>query len=232
MPIANQSSNDATKRSVGHAAADLVQSGMLVGLGTGSTARYLIERLGQRCREGLKMTAVPTSVQTADLAKEQGIPLVSMDKVTKIDMTIDGADEIDSAKRMIKGGGGALLCEKIIAASSKEMVVIIDESKQVDQLGRFPLPVEIVRFGSRATLEKMQAKGFNGVLRKGEKGELFVTDEGHYIVDITFTSPLDDPESVDAELRNIPGVVETGFFFNLAGRVLIGRANGEVEILP
>lgn len=218
------------KMAAGKAAADLVEDGMLVGLGTGSTAACFIVSLIERCRtSALQIQAVATSERSAKLAAEGGIALMDPNAISTIDMTVDGADEIDRKKRMIKGGGGALLREKIIASSSGEMVVIIDETKLVDQLGGFPLPVEISAFAYNATLYKVCSLGYNGVMRKTKDGQLYITDNGNYIIDISFPNGCTSPERDEAALKAVPGVLETGFFFGLAGRVLVGYRDGSVK---
>ncbi|MBS0620917.1 MAG: ribose-5-phosphate isomerase RpiA [Verrucomicrobia bacterium] len=217
-------SRDAVKKAVGYKAAELIENGMRVGLGTGSTAFYFIERLIERCRTGLKIHAVATSIQSQKMAEEGGIPLLPITEVTALDVTVDGADEIDEKKRMIKGGGGAHVREKIIAAMSREMIVIVDESKLVKELGKCKLPVEILPFAAKATLHHIEKAGYRGHFRD------FVTDNGNYIVDIHFGTTLFHPEEEHERLRAIPGVVDTGFFFNLAGRVIVGFADGTVAI--
>lgn len=219
------------KQAAGYAAAALIQDGMLVGLGTGSTAAFFIDSLIMRVKEGLKISAVATSDRSEKQAKAGGIPLVDINNITELDITVDGADEIDHQKRMIKGGGGALLREKIVASMSREMIVIIDEKKLVDNLGAFPLPVEVVSFAHQVTLHKIQKLGFAGSFRLKD-GSLYKTDNGNYIIDIAFQDRrCANPEKDDAIIRTIPGVVETGFFFNLAGRVIVGYQDGSVKIL-
>lgn len=219
------------KKAAGRAAADLIQTGMSVGLGTGSTAAFFIERLIERCRdEALKITAFPTSDRSAKQALDGGIPLCNEKTVTHLDLTVDGADEIDHKKRMIKGGGGALLREKIIASMSREMIVVIDQEKLVDTLG-FPLPLEIVPFAYQATLAKIRSLDYDGHLRLSKDGNFYRTDNGNYIVDIKFPNLIKTPEKDQATLSAIPGVVETGFFFDLAGRVIIGQFDGTIKIL-
>lgn len=218
------------KKAAGYAAATLVKPGMIVGLGTGSTAFYFIERLIERCREGLNITGIATSERSLQQALKGNIPMIDADSVTEIDLTIDGADEIDSHKRMIKGGGGALLREKILATMSREMIVIIDESKQVQRLGKFPLPIEIIPFAHRSTISKLNQMGYNTVLRKDKDGGVYITDNGNFIVDIHFAEPLDYPENDNLRIRFTPGVVETGFFFNLVGTVITGYIDGHVDI--
>lgn len=219
---------DEAKKNAAAAAVELIQADMLVGLGTGSTTVHFIDLLAERCRQGLKITAVASSQRSLDQAKQNGIHIIDIDTLTELDIVVDGADEIDEHKRMIKGGGGALLREKIIASMCKEMVVIVDESKVVKQLGKFPLAIEITPFAWRATIAKLNAKGFEGKLRVG-KDQPYITDGGHYIYDICFAKPLSNPEEVNDAIRSIPGVLETGFFFNLAKKVIIGYADGKVK---
>lgn len=227
----NKQDKNRAKQAAAKAAADLVQSGMLVGIGTGSTAAYFIDYLIDRCRqEQLNIHAFPTSEKSAKQALAGGIPLCDPNEVTTLDLTIDGADEVDHQKRMIKGGGGALLREKISASMSREMVVIIDPEKLVDTLGHFPLPVEIIPFAHLATLHKMRQLGYAPQLRMSQENVPFLTDNGNYIADIRFPHGCQDPEQHDTTLRSIVGVVTTGFFLNLAGRVLIGKADGTVQI--
>lgn len=221
---------DIAKKAAGYAAADLIQNHMKVGIGTGSTAFYFIERLGILCNNGLSIEAVATSQKSEDLAKKAGIPIRNIDRFVSLDIAVDGADEIDPQKRMIKGGGGALLREKIIASMSKEMVVIVDKQKVVEKLGSFPLPVEIIPFGWKATTHHLEKHGFKGNIRQTKEGKDYITDNGNLIYDIHFPSLLSNPEQVEQKIRNIPGVIETGFFFNLAGRVIIGKPDGKVEI--
>lgn len=227
----NQRSQGELKKAVGMKAAGLVEDGMLVGLGTGSTASFFIKSLIERCRAGLKITAVSSSVRSLEMAKDGGIPVLSMDDVTSIDLTIDGADEVDPNFRLIKGGGGALLREKIIASTSKQMVVIVDESKLVNVLGKFGLPVEIVPFGYNATIAKIKRAGYEGSLRKKQDGSVYLTDNGNFIYDIHAPNSFPEPEKDHDMIINIPGVVETGFFFNLPLRLLVGRKDGSVDFV-
>lgn len=220
------------KKAAGYAAADLIKNGMSVGLGTGSTVFFFIERLIQRVAEGLSIQAVCSSIQSERQAREGKIPLLDINAITNLDMTVDGADEIDTEKRMIKGGGGALLREKILASISHEMVVIVDESKLCQKLGKHKLPIEVIPFAYNATLHKMHQLGFKGSLRMTDRNDVFCTDNGNYIIDIHFSSPIDHPEEIDLALKRIPGVVETGFFFHLAGRVIVGFNDGQIVIRP
>lgn len=219
------------KEAAGKKAAELIKNGMTVGLGTGSTAFYFIKALGVRCREGLSIKAVATSLESENLANKENIPLTDLQKLDVIDIDVDGADEIDPQKRMIKGGGGALFREKIVAAMSKEMVVIIDPSKQVDALGKFPLPVEISPFAYRATLHHIHAMGYQGEMRLNSNNTFFMTDNGNYIYDIDLDHPCTTPEIVEHQLSATPGLIDTGFFLGIAGRVIIGQENGKTITL-
>lgn len=225
-------SNDKSKNNAGKAAAELVEDGMILGLGTGSTAAYFIAHLIKRCQKGLKIQAVATSQKSWEQASAGGIPMIDINTITKLDLTVDGADEIDTQKRMIKGGGGALLREKIIANMSEEMVVIIDESKEVKNLGKCALPVEIIPFAHLTTIAQLKKLGYKGTLRQTSKDQPFLTDNNNYIFDINLKHSCRNPEKEELKIRNIPGVVTTGFFFNLAGRVIVGFNDGHIEIRP
>lgn len=225
---------ETAKRAAAEAALEEVAPGMVVGLGTGSTAAFMVEGLARRVAAGLPVTGVATSEATAAQAASLGIPLTTLEAVDGVDLTIDGADEIDPALRLIKGGGGALLREKIVAAASRRMVVIADEAKAVAELGRFPLPVEIVAFGQgataravRAALEAADADAREMALRMAASGP-YVTDGGHLILDLAL-GRIGEPDVLDAGLRAIPGVVETGLFLGLAGAALIGLPDGGVR---
>ena len=220
---------EAGKKAAAVRAAGYVEDGMTVGLGTGSTAKYLVLELGRRVAEGLSIRGVPTSVQTAQLAESVGIPLPNPAEVRGIDLTIDGADELDGALRLIKGGGGALLREKIVAANSDRMIVIADASKKVGTLGAFPLPVEVVRFSYEWTTAKIATLGAAPVLRLTDSGAPFRTDGGNFILDIPF-GKIDDPEQVADALSKIPGVVEHGLFIGLATRAILGDGDS-VEVI-
>lgn len=218
------------KQQAGYKAAEWVKEGMLVGIGTGSTVHFFIDHLIKRCHRGLQIQAICSSVDSQKRAQKGNIPLCDDQEVTTIDIMFDGADEIDSQKRMIKGGGGALMREKILANASREMVVIIDETKKVSLLGTHKLPVEILPFAHTATIAKIGMLGFRGVLRTRDSNLLFYTDNGNLIYDIEFHTARETPEKDHEQLIHIPGVVETGYFFNLAGRVLIGKSTGDVEV--
>lgn len=226
----SETSLKTAKQAAAIAAAELVLPGMRIGLGTGSTANLFIEALSARCKEGLSIQAIASSKGALQLAQKCGIPLMDADEVATLDLTVDGADEIDPQKRMIKGGGGALLREKIVASMSQEMIVIVDSTKQVAALGAFPLPVEVVPFAFRATLAHLAERGFQGTMRNQSNGSLYVTDNGNYIYDVRLPYPCQNPEEEHRRIRAIPGVVETGFFLGLAGRIVVGYPDGSIEI--
>ncbi len=223
---------DAREMKVKAAAAALehVQDGMRLGIGTGSTAEEFVRLLAEKVHAGLRVQGVPTSERTARLCLELGISLKSLDELPELDLTIDGADELDGNLTLVKGGGGALLREKIVAAASERVIVIADESKVVETLGAFPLPIEINPFGQMATriaIEKAAARlGLGGSLSMRKSGdELFATDGGHYIVDASF-GRIPDAEALSAELHSIPGVVEHGLFIHMASLAIIAGPAG------
>lgn len=217
-------------------AAGLVENGMRVGLGTGSTAAWLVRCLGEMVSEdGLKFTAVPTSTRTAELARDVGIPVTSLDDAKWLDLTIDGADEFDTDLNLIKGGGGALLQEKIVATASDQMVVIADAGKEVENLGGFPLPVEVIPFGwqtSQALIEEtlvsMDVLGRSATLRMNGDAA-FVTDEGNYILDLHLNR-IGNARQLALVINQIPGVVENGLFIDICDTVIIGYGDGNVEV--
>ncbi|MFT0892996.1 ribose-5-phosphate isomerase RpiA [Pseudochelatococcus sp. G4_1912] len=218
------------KREAAARAVALVQPGMRLGLGTGSTARHFVELLGERVRAGLDVIGVPTSEATRIQAEQEGIRLTTLDETPELDLTVDGADEFDAQLRLVKGGGGALLREKIVAAASKRMVVIADASKRVAKLGRFPLPVEVMPFGLAATqaaVTELAARfGNTGAVTLRKKGDApFVTDGGHYILDIAFGA-IENPEALAAALNMIPGVVEHGLFIGLCQTAFLATDRG------
>lgn len=218
---------DAQKRAAAEHSLRFVEPGMVVGLGTGSTAAHVVRQLGARVRAGLDVRGVPTSQATRALALAEGIPLVDLADVARVDVTIDGADEIGPGLALIKGGGGALLHEKIVAAASTRMVVVADASKRVARLGAFPLPVEVVPFGWRQAAARLAALGAE-VARRERDGAPFVTDEGNYIVDCRFGA-IEDPAALAARIAPLTGVVEHGLFVGLATVAVIGRADGVEE---
>jgi ribose 5-phosphate isomerase A len=222
---------DGLKRQAAARALEHVRDGMRLGLGTGSTAKLFVELLGERVRAGLDIIAVPTSEATRADAARCGIALTTLDDIDRLDLTVDGADEIDPALNLIKGGGGALLREKIVATASDRMIVIADDSKWVDVLGRFPLPIELVPFGLAATQRAMEqafAKcGVSGqmVVRKRKDGHVFVTDGGHCIID-AHLGRIEDVPRLAGELINIPGIVEHGLFIGLASMAILAGPEG------
>lgn len=222
---------DAYKRAAAARAVEFVRPGMRLGLGTGSTAKYFVELIGERVREGLDVVAVPTSEATLADAKRCGITLTTLDDTPQLDLTVDGADEIAPDLSLIKGGGGALLREKIVAAASGRMIVIADESKYVGALGRFPLPIEVVPFGVAAIQRSVEAaikrvqKAGSLAIRQAKSGHPFVTDGGHWIIDAEL-GRIDDPAALAHALAAVPGVVEHGLFIGLADTAIIGGSAG------
>ncbi|MEJ0059026.1 MAG: ribose-5-phosphate isomerase RpiA [Terricaulis sp.] len=226
--------SDAAKLRAATAALDYVKDGMVLGLGTGSTAAHFVRLLGERVRQGLRVQGVPTSEATRLQAGQENIPLLDIDNVTHIDLDIDGVDEIDPAFRAIKGGGGALLREKVVAAASAHFIVVADASKAVARLGAFPLPVEVTQFGYTLTARRIEAAlrasgcaGSDVVLRR-RGGAPFVTDGGNFVLDAS-AGAIPDPEALADALKRIVGVVEHGLFIGLARTAILGTAEG-VEI--
>jgi ribose 5-phosphate isomerase A len=209
------------KRIAGIKAAEYIEDNMVLGLGTGSTAYYMIEKVGELVRQGFNLKAVATSQNTADLANKFKIPLVSIDEVERIDLAIDGVDEIDGRFNAIKGGGGALFREKMAASIARNVIWIMDSSKVVDSIGAFPLPVEVLPYGYSHTLKKLEALSLNPVLRIRD-GIPFITDNHNYIVDLHIGRAFDS-DRVSQELKCITGVLETGLFINTCNRIIIGQ---------
>jgi ribose 5-phosphate isomerase A len=220
--------NENEKELAGRASIRFVKDGDVVGLGTGSTAVHMVSALAERVKAGLKIVGIPTSVRTRELAASLGIPLTTLDEHPSIDVTIDGADEIDPNLSLIKGGGGALLREKIVASASKKMVVVGDSTKLVPFLGKFPLPVEVIRFALVIVQTKVEALGAAVKLRM-DGGKPYVTDEGNHILDCEF-GKIADPRLLGRQLSDIPGVVEHGLFVGFASVALIGRGETVEEI--
>ena len=216
---------DNLKRIAGECAMSYVESGMNLGIGTGSTADEFIKLLGVAVADGLEIVGVATSTRSADLCRELSIPLSDLSRTPKLDLTIDGTDELDSSLNLIKGGGGALLREKIVASASSAMIVIADESKLVETLGSFPLPVEIDSFGYASTIRALSSFSSNLSLREVSAGVPFTTDGGHYIVDLNL-GEIPDPPSLERDLNSIVGVVENGLFTTLATRAIISSSSG------
>ena len=231
---ANLSPKDQAKFVAAKRACEFVEDGMKLGLGTGSTAAWMVRCLADRIdKEGLKVKGVPTSNRTADLAKELGIETISLDQAGQLDLTIDGTDEFDENLNLVKGGGGALLQEKVVAAASNKMIVIADTGKSVNQLGKFPLPVEVLGFGinsSQSLLEKLlhSQDVDQSIIKTRMSNNLpFITDEGNYILDLHL-GRIGDPATLNVTLNQVPGVVENGLFVNMCDLILIGDEDGTV----
>ena len=220
---------DQEKQVAARAAAQLVDEGDIVGLGSGSTAEYAVRFLAERVREGLKIIGIPTSQQTKHLAEQLGIPLTTLEEHPQIDIDIDGADEIDPQLNLIKGGGGAFLREKIVASVSRRFVVIAESSKQVKRLGKFPLPVEVVPFAQSLIKQHIEGLGAKVSLRSYAYGNPYVTDESHHILDCTF-GEIPDPPALAEKLCGIPGVVEHGLFIGMAEMALIGKDGTVIQL--
>jgi ribose 5-phosphate isomerase A len=222
---------DPAKATAGRRGAEFVVDGMTVGLGTGTTAEYAIRRLAERVKEeGLRITAIATSLRTELLARESGIPLIDINGVGHIDLTIDGADEIDPAFNMIKGGGGALLREKVVARASRLEVIVVDPAKLVDQLGRgWPVPVEVVPFGWAQTARALHTLGCEAKLRGPSEDRPYRTDNGNLLLDCRFQT-INDPAGLEQRINAVRGVVESGLFIGLAHRLVIGHTDGACEV--
>lgn len=216
---------DDLKRQAAIKSVEYVRDGMVVGLGTGSTAKHMIVALGERVQNGLKIRGVSTSKETADLARKHGITLIETEDQWSIDVTIDGADQVDPQLNLIKGGGGALLKEKIVASAARQLIIVVDHTKCVPVLGNtFPLPVEVVPFGWGSTIRQIEELGFKSVLRKKD-GAVFKTEAGHYILDVQIAR-IDKPAELELQLNTLPGVVETGLFVGRTDILIVGSPQG------
>lgn len=227
--------DDELRRRAAEAALSAVERGMKLGIGTGRTAEHFVRLLAERVRQGLDVVGVPTSQRTADLARAERIPLTTLDEEPALDLTVDGADEVDRSLRLIKGGGGALLHEKIVAAASERMIVVVDEAKLVTTLGAYPLPIEVIPFGLGATRRAIETAaaglGLAGPISLRSVGNAtFRSDSGHFILDAAF-GRIDDPAALAEALEKIPGVVEHGLFLDFASVVIVAHAKG-IEWLP
>ena len=217
------------KKLAAEKAVEWIKNDMIVGLGTGSTAYWAIQAIGERQKDGLQIRAVATSKATESLARERLIPIVPFSEIQSIDVTIDGADEVDQKGYLLKGGGGALLREKIVAWHTETYLIVIDEAKLVEQLGKFPLPVEIVPFAAELTMRELE-KQFGPVKIRQAEGRNFITDNGNFIAEIS-AFPITDPEKMNSAIRSVPGVVETGIFLReMVSCVIVGNKNGGIEI--
>jgi ribose 5-phosphate isomerase A len=221
--------NDQEKEAAARASLRFIKDGQVVGLGTGSTAAHFIQLLGEQVKQGLRVRGIPTSVRSKELAESLGIPLTTLDECQEIAVTVDGADEVDPQLRLIKGGGGALLREKIVASATKQLVIVADASKQVKMLGKFPLPVEVIRFSQALVAKRIAALGANVQLRVDNSGKPFVTDENNHILDCRF-GEIRDPEALARQLSDMPGVVEHGLFIGMASVALLARGSEIIEL--
>jgi ribose 5-phosphate isomerase A len=221
--------NDQEKEAAARASLQFVKNGQVVGLGTGSTAAYFIKLLAERVKAGLRIRGIPTSVKSQELAASLGIPLTTLDECQEIAVTVDGADEVDPQLRLIKGGGGAMLREKIVASATKQLVIVADASKQVLTLGKFPLPVEVIRFAQALVAKRIGELGAQVSVRKGADGQPYVTDENHHILDCRF-GEIEDPDGLARQLSDMPGVVEHGLFIGMAKVAIFARGSEIIEL--
>jgi ribose 5-phosphate isomerase A len=219
------------KKLAGEKAVEQIENDMIVGLGTGSTIEYSLKKLGKLVRDGLRIKGIPTSIHTQRIAKDYKIPLTTLEENPIIDLTIDGADEVDGNLNLTKGGGGALTREKIIAFNSKKLIIVIDDSKIVKALGiDFALPVEVLKFGWTSTKKNLEDFGCQVELRKVMGDEPFITDNSNYILDCDFNR-IDNPTQLEMDLNNIPGVVENGLFVGLVDEVIVGGKQGIMTLV-
>jgi ribose 5-phosphate isomerase A len=221
--------NDQEKEAAARASLEFVKNGQVVGLGTGSTAAYFIRLLGAEVKNGLRIRGIPSSDRSREQAAGLGIPLITLDECQEIDVTVDGADEVDPQLRLIKGGGGALLREKIVASASRQLVIVADATKRVSVLGKFPLPVEVIKFAQAVVRKKIEALGAAVEMRMGTDGKPYLTDENNYILDCRFWQ-IPDADGLARRLSDMPGVVEHGLFIGMANVVLVANGSEVVEL--
>jgi ribose 5-phosphate isomerase A len=221
--------NDLEKEAAARASLRFIRDGQVVGLGTGSTAACFIRLLGEQVKDGLRVRGIPTSVRSRELALSLGIPLTTLDECQEIDVTVDGADEVDPELRLIKGGGGALLREKIVASATKQLVIVADATKRVPVLGKFPLPVEVIQFARALVAKRIAALGAEVTVRLEASGQPYVTDENNHILDCHF-GQIPDADGLARRLSDMPGVVEHGLFIRMASIVLVAKGSEIVEL--
>jgi ribose 5-phosphate isomerase A len=221
--------NDQEKEAAARAALEFVPDGQVIGLGTGSTASYFIKLLAERVKAGLRVRGIPTSVKSQELAASLGIPLTTLDEVQEIAVTVDGADEVDPQLNLIKGGGGAMLREKIVASATKKLIIVADASKQVPVLGKFPLPVEVIRFAEALVAKRIADLGAQVSVRKAADGKPYLTDENHHILDCHF-GEIRNPDKLARQLSDMPGIVEHGLFIGMAKVALFARGSEIIEL--
>jgi ribose 5-phosphate isomerase A len=221
--------NDLEKEAAARASLQFVKEGQVVGLGTGSTAAYFIKLLGEKVKNGLRIHGIPTSVRSRELAQSLGIPLTTLDECQEIAVTVDGADEVDPQLRLIKGGGGALLREKIVASATKQLVIVADVTKRVSRLGKFPLPVEVIKFAETLVARRIGAMGADVKLRTEANGKPYLTDENNHILDCSF-GQITDADALARKLSDMPGVVEHGLFIGMASVVLLAKGSEIIEL--
>ena len=221
--------NDQEKEASARASLRFVKDGQVVGLGTGSTVKFFIDLLGEQVKKGLRIRGIPSSNRSREQAVSLGIPLATFDECQEIDVTVDGADEVDPELRLIKGGGGALLREKIVASASKQVVIIVDETKRVPVLGKFPLPVEVVKFAEAVVKRKIEALGAQVSVRRDADGKPYLSDENNHILDCRF-GQIPDADELARKLSDMPGVIEHGLFIGMASVVLVATGSGIVEL--
>jgi ribose 5-phosphate isomerase A len=220
---------DQEKEAAARASLQFIRDGYVVGMGTGSTAARFIDLLGEQVKSGLKIRGIPSSDRSREQAAKLGIPVITFEECQQIDVTVDGADEVDPQLRLIKGGGGALLREKIVASATRQFVVVVDETKRVPVLGKFPLPVEVIKFAKPLVAKEIEALGARVVLRQDSSGKTFLTDENNYILDCHF-GQIADPGTLARRLSDMPGVVEHGLFIGMAKVVLVANGSDVVEL--